>query len=322
MKQQEESSMTNMIRGLGHLSFRVSHFEDSFFHATCILGLREVLRSDGTSYLTNDEHHHTVELIPADQNALDHIGLEAESEQALEEVYTKLEREGVHPLISSSHEPGLSHALRFQGPGGHVFEVYIPSLPEALSSQESDPRARRIGHITADALYNGPGVRPRNLGHAMLKCENVPEMEHFLGHILGFRLSDRIGNDIVWMRCGPDHHTLNIVRGPSGLHHYAWEVESWADLERMGDHLLANDMTYIWGPGRHGPGNNLFSYHLDPAGVVIEYFADLLRIEDESTYQPLDWPNTARTLNQWGPGPAPDFFDHGVNLFSEIHVAH
>jgi len=309
--------MTTLVRGLGHVSFRVPNFDDSFAHATQILGLREVTRSGSIAYLTNGTSHHTLELIPSDQAALDHIGLEAVSLAALEELSTVLEREGVPLLPSQSHELGLLQSLRFKAPGGFVFEVYVPAAPEAQSAGDSTSHTRRIGHIMADVLYNGPGVRPRKLGHAMLKCEDVPEMERFLEHTLGFRLSDRIGNDIVWMRCGSDHHTLNIVRGPSGLHHYAWEVESWADLERMGDHLLANGKTYIWGPGRHGPGNNLFSYHLDPAGVVVEYFTDLLRIEDETTYQPLDWPYNDTSLNQWGPGPSPDFFEHGVSLFSE-----
>ncbi len=313
--------MTKIFRGLGHLSFRVPNFEDSFAHATQILGLREVTRIGGAAYLTTGEPHHTLELIPSDRAALDHIGLEVMSSLALEELRTALEREGVPLLAPAAQEPGLAQSIRFKAPGGFVFEVYVPVPPEPQPAGGSNPRTRRIGHITADALYNGPGVRPRKLGHAMLRCEHVLEMERFLEHVLGFRLSDRIGSDIVWMRCGPDHHTLNIVRGPNGLHHYAWEVESWADLERMGDHLLANGMTYIWGPGRHGPGNNLFSYHLDPAGVVVEYFADLLRVEDEATYQPLDWPNTDRTLNQWGPGPSPDFFEHGVELAGGESVA-
>lgn len=307
--------MTTLIRSLGHLSFRVPNLDASYAHATQILGLREVTRKGDTIYLTNNDQHHTLEITRADRAALDHIALEATSLEALEELSAVLQREGMHILSTQPQEPGLAQAIRFIGPGEQTFEVFVPDQPEPQSTEGSDPRARRIGHIRADVLYNGPGVRPRKLGHAMIKCENVEEMEHFLAHVLGFRLSDRIGNDIIWMRCGPDHHTLNIVRGPNGLQHYAWEVESWADLERMGDHLLANGMTYIWGPGRHGPGNNLFAYHLDPAGVVVEYFADLLRIEDESRYRPLDWPNTDRTLNQWGPGPSADFFDHGVGVF-------
>jgi len=29
-----------------------------------------------------------------------------------------------------------------------------------------------------------------------------------------------------------------------------------------------------WGVGRHGPGDNVFSYFIDPVGTVIEYTAD------------------------------------------------
>jgi catechol 2,3-dioxygenase-like lactoylglutathione lyase family enzyme len=206
-------------------------------------------------------------------------------------------------------------------PAGHQFEVFVPHIPESFQERESDGRRRRIGYLTPDALYNGPGVRPRRLGHALLKCERVEEMQDFLAHVLGFRLSDRaLGGDIAWMRCSPDHHTLNLVRGRNGLHHYAWEVESWADLEKISDHLMENEQTLLWGPGRHGPGNNLFTYHLDPIGAVVEHFADLLRIDHEASYQPQDWTNNPTWINRWGPPPPTDFMEQGVDLFMPKQV--
>jgi len=307
--------MTTPILGIGHVALRVPDLDAAVTHATTILGLREVERQNGTIYLTCDEQHHALQLIASDTAAFDHVALEATSIVALEELHTALQREGIALLSEQPLEPGLAHSIRFLGPSGHLFEIFVPRAPELSLGAGNDAQERRVGYLSANVFFNGPGIRPRCLGHALLKCERVEEMQDFLTRVLGFRLSDRaLGGDIVWLRCGPDHHTLNLVRGCNGLHHYAWEVESWADLERLGDHLVANNHTLLWGPGRHGPGNNLFTYHLDPSGAVVEYFADLQRIDHEASYQPQDWTNNPTWNNQWGPPPPGDFIERGVDL--------
>ena len=35
-----------------------------------------------------------------------------------------------------------------------------------------------------------------------------------------------------------------------------------------------------WGVGRHGPGDNVFAYFIDPVGFVIEYTAEVLQVDD------------------------------------------
>ena len=54
----------------------------------------------------------------------------------------------------------------------------------------------------------------------------------------------------------------------------------------LGDVLEKNNGRFLWGPGRHGAGGNLFTYHLDPAGCVVEYYADLIKIYDEANNAP------------------------------------
>tara|TARA_S200000501_G_C20423051_1_gene568842 strand:- start:399 stop:593 length:195 start_codon:yes stop_codon:yes gene_type:complete len=53
----------------------------------------------------------------------------------------------------------------------------------------------------------------------------------------------------------------------------------------------------MWGPGRHGPGNNLFVFVEDPDGNWIEISAELEVIHDRPSK---DWPQEERTLNLWG----------------------
>ena len=307
--------MTTPILRIGHVALRVPDLDAAVTHATTILGLCEVERQDGTVYLTCDEQHHTLQLIASDVPGFDHVALEATSIGGLEELQTTLRREGIALRAEQPPEPGLARAIRFFAPSGHLFEVFVPGTPGLSQESGNNAQARRVGYVSASDFFNGPGIRPRRLGHALLKCERVEEMQDFLTRVLGFRLSDRaLGGDIVWLRCGSDHHTLNLARGRNGLHHYAWEVESWADLERLGDHLVANNQTLFWGPGRHGPGNNLFAYFLDPGGAVVEYFADLQRIDHEASHQPQDWTADPNWNNRWGLPPPADFIERGVDL--------
>jgi catechol 2,3-dioxygenase-like lactoylglutathione lyase family enzyme len=192
----------------------------------------------------------------------------------------------------------LEKSIWFSGPEGHVFEVFIGMAPD-------QPR------------HTGRGVQPKKFGHPMLKSEKPRETQEFLEQVLGFRLSDDVGDGtLLFLRCNTDHHGIGITKGGEGLHHYAWEVENLAILGLLGDVLEKNNGRFLWGPGRHGAGGNLFTYHLDPAGCVVEYYADLIKIYDEATYRPGRWEmSDYRFANLWGPGiPGHEFFDAGAKL--------
>jgi hypothetical protein len=56
-----------------------------------------------------------------------------------------------------------------------------------------------------------------------------------------------------------------------------------------------------WGPGRHGPGNNVFAYFCGPDEVPLEYAAEVLQIDDG--YQPRHsefWKFRPGRSEQWG----------------------
>ena len=42
-----------------------------------------------------------------------------------------------------------------------------------------------------------------------------------------------------------------------------------------------------WGIGRHGPGDNVFGYFVEPNGFVVEYTAEVQQV-DEATYEARD----------------------------------
>ena len=114
----------------------------------------------------------------------------------------------------------------------------------------------------------------------------------FYSEVLGFRVSDWIEESFVFMRCGPDHHTLNFVAGEvRQMNHIAFELRDASHMHRACDLLGRNRIQILWGPVRHGPGHNVAVYHRNPDGQVVELFFDLDRMTDEELgyFEPQPW---------------------------------
>jgi catechol 2,3-dioxygenase len=59
-----------------------------------------------------------------------------------------------------------------------------------------------------------------------------------------------------------------------------------------------------WGVGRHGPGDNVFAYFVDPSGIVIEYTAEVLQVDDGYRAKgPSEWVWPPGRTDQWGIAP-------------------
>jgi catechol 2,3-dioxygenase len=59
-----------------------------------------------------------------------------------------------------------------------------------------------------------------------------------------------------------------------------------------------------WGVGRHGPGDNVFAYFVDPFGIVVEYTAEVLQVDhDYVVGRPQDWTWPPGRTDHWGIAP-------------------
>lgn len=277
--------MSDLIKRMAHVALRVPDLDASVSWATRVMGMREVERNDGVSYLTHSDCHHSLQYIASDRSALDHIAMEAHDREALDRLVQKLRDRGVPVISERPEEDGINRAIRFLGPDGHVIEVFT-------------------GMAAAGPVHTGAGVQPRKFGHPTLTCPDISPTRELFEQVLGFRLSDQVGDGMLaFLRCNVDHHGLGLQKGEPGINHYAWQVENLAVLGLLGDTLARNGSRFIWGPGRHGAGQNLFTYHYDPAGCVVEYYADLYQVWDENTYRPGQWSlEDYRGQNLWGPG--------------------
>jgi catechol 2,3-dioxygenase-like lactoylglutathione lyase family enzyme len=188
-----------------------------------------------------------------------------------------------------------------------------------------DPKGTEIEIFTSSTLApvdpTPNGFSVIKLGHLAFNVADIQKVVAFYGEVLGFRVSDWRADFFVFMRCGPDHHTVNFAsHGPhQKMHHIAFEVKDWAEIQRACDFLGRNNYHLIWGPGRHIIGHNVFIYHRNPDGQIMELYCELDQIKDESfgyfeprpwhqdqPQRPKVWP--ADTLGSYWGGRAPSGF--------------
>lgn len=102
-----------------------------------------------------------------------------------------------------------------------------------------------------------------------------------------------------FIRSDHEHHSLAFFLGSKNeLDHHAYETSCWNDIRDWGDRFGRERISMFWGPGRHGPGDNLFFMVRDPDGNKVELSAELETMAPDQ--EPRIWPNTEYTLNYWG----------------------
>lgn len=150
-----------------------------------------------------------------------------------------------------------------------------------------------------------PGGGPSGrLQHAVFRTPAPEPLLSFLIDEAGFVLSDRVEDDARaltagFVRSDPEHHSFAAFRASRpAFDHFALETDGWSDLRDWADHFAALRVPIWWGPGRHGPGNNLFLMIRDPDGNRIEISAELEHMDRDAPHRV--WPDEERTLNLWG----------------------
>jgi catechol 2,3-dioxygenase len=164
-----------------------------------------------------------------------------------------------------------------------------------------DPDGRRL--VFGLPRESGPpeGL-PGRLQHFVCATTQLPEMLKFYQG-MGMLESDRVleGEALAasFLRSDPEHHSFAAFRAPEArADHHCYETSGWMDIRDWADRMGKLGITLWWGPGRHGPGNNLFFMIEDPDGHKVEFSAELELMPRE--VPPRTWPHEQKTLNLWG----------------------
>jgi catechol 2,3-dioxygenase-like lactoylglutathione lyase family enzyme len=143
--------------------------------------------------------------------------------------------------------------------------------------------------------------RPIRLSHVVLNSADVDAAERFAVSELGFRVSDRTRH-MTFLRCNRTHHCIAYARaGYSSLNHIAFEMADVDGVMRGIGRLRDAGYPCVWGPGRHGPGNNVFGYFVGPHGGLVEYTSEVSEAGDDYRVgSPEDWKWPQGRIDHWG----------------------
>lgn len=169
--------------------------------------------------------------------------------------------------------------------------------------------------IHGDKLHDDGEVRaniPLRLSHVNLNCVDIEATSTFFQRGLGFCLSDR-SKMMAFLRCNSDHHAVVLAdSGVNGMNHVAFMMPDIESVMRGSGRMIDHGYPIGWGVGRHGPGDNVFAYFVDPTGFVIEYTAEVLQVDESYKMGgPSDWIWPPGRSDHWGIAPPkPDSVKH------------
>jgi catechol 2,3-dioxygenase-like lactoylglutathione lyase family enzyme len=224
--------------------------------------------------------------VPGQAKCLAFAGYRLENVTALNDLRARIEAVGVP--VEDSPSPYFDAAICVRDPDGNRFVFGLASTRTELEASGAEKPARA------------------RLQHVVMASRQPARIVAFFVDVLGFTLSDNVvdGDGAVrtsFLRCSDEHHNFAVFQASEDrLDHHCYEAGAWNAIRDWADHMAAERIPIEWGPGRHGPGNNLFVFIHDTDGNWLEISAELEAVAEDRPVG--SWPHEERTLNSWGRG--------------------
>lgn len=256
-----------------------------------VWGLSVVERETGENAETwlrgTGANHHVLQLSAAERNGLGRISFAVRSRADVDEAARRLLARGVTPLVEPQRldQVGGGYGVAFADPEGRVIELVADM--QAVKPLDRD--------------------RPVPVGvtHVVLNTIDIDAAVAFYTEVLGMRVSDWSEHQMAFLRCNTDHHSIAFNQAAwTSVNHVAYEMPSIDHFMRGIGSLKQQGIIPLWGPGRHGPGNNTFSYFADPAGLVCEYTSDVAQVVEDEWLCRI-WRRTPELSDLWGTAGPP-----------------
>ena len=260
-------------RRIGHATFETPDLEREIDHWLNVAGLVLVERDSKHAYFATKVGQLAVELHDGPMSQCTGLSFEISPSTDFGRLRQDLAAKGIASVLCNDTAPGLPQTLAIEDNKGTKIQLFS--------------RWNYLGDH-----HQVAGIGPLKLGHVAFVTPDVQAVTRFYEQVLGFRISDWIGDYFSFMRCGPDHHTVNFVRGErTQLAHIAFEAKDMSHIAGACDLLGQRNIPLTWGPVRHGPGHNVSVYHQDPDLNTIEFYIDLDQMKDEELgyFEPRPW---------------------------------
>jgi catechol 2,3-dioxygenase-like lactoylglutathione lyase family enzyme len=265
---------------LHHLSFSTNQLEEMVAFYRDQMGMNETEKVDqGIILRAKDRIMH---LTDGPRNRLNYAGYGALNLAILLDLRRMHEDFGL--IISPS--PSLVF-------GDEAYSVVDPDGNKVVFGVYSDPLKSKMS-------------MPGRMQHVVVGSPNVQPMIDHYTEAVGFVISDVVRRDdgtitSCFMRSDNEHHSLAVFLNDTiKLDHNCYETDNWNDIRDWADHFSKSRIPLWWGPGRHGPGDNLFFMVRDPDGNSVELSAEIEIVDADRKMG--TWLHEERTLNYWGKG--------------------
>ena len=287
-------------RRIGHTTFETKDLDRQIAYWTEVAGLVLAEREKNRAFLATKTGLLVVQLEKADRAHCTRLSFEVAPDSDFGELAKSLAADGITSELRNDSIPGLGQVLTFKDNKGTTIDLF-----------------KEWSYLGSHHQVNGIG--PLKLGHVAFHCPDVKAVADFYAKVMGFKVSDWIEDWFVFMRCNPDHHTVNFIRGDNiEMHHMAFELKDMSHMQNACELFAMKKIRILWGPLRHGPGHNVATYHRNPDEHTVELYIELDQMKDEelgyfdprpwhrnTPQRPMTWKRTESTI--WGLPPLPEY---------------
>ena len=277
------------VRALRAVDLAVTDLETASRFFTQVWNLETVATDGGVVCMRGTMgFHHILTLREASRTGIVRVVYDAEDRATVDRIHEQVRAAGqpVDAPPRGLSSPGGGYGFGFKDPEGRNYAVVCDVADHADAADRPD--------------------RPRKLSHVNLNCADNDATFAFMRDALGFRLSDH-ANNFRFIRCGVDHHSMVIgFNKDATLNHIAFEMPDLDSVMRGIGRMRDHGYPVEWGPGRHGPGNNVFAYFCGPEELPLEYTGEMQQVgNDHVARGPQDWTWPPGRVDQWGIVPGP-----------------
>jgi catechol 2,3-dioxygenase-like lactoylglutathione lyase family enzyme len=252
-----------------------------------VWGLREIGARDGLWHYAapGSEELYVVRLREAAERRIDVIAFAADDAADVDALHAKVVAAGCDIIFAPRElaTMGGGYGFRFFSNEGLTFEI-----------SADIERGPMLAMARWDAV-------PQRISHIVMHAPDHKAAVQFFVDVLGFKVSDWLGDFMAFLRCNSAHHRVAFLPGPPCVNHVAYDMLTVDDMMAGISRLRKAGTDIRWGPGRHTAGNNTFSYFTTPNGFAVEYTSELEQVDFETHEAKVHVPGPG-VMDQWEVG--------------------
>lgn len=252
--------MEPSIERLGYVVMGVPDVKESADFYTRVGQLTLNDSSAKTAFLGGGFDHHWLRLEENhEKSGLMRVGFQLAGKESLDAVANRLTERGIkHEEFGDLDGDAIDRGIRFTDPDGVQVDVYTDMLSRGVKPAQD--------LVRMDAML-----------HAVWFSTDPVAAHDFYAEVLGFRASDWIKRNAVFMRAGNNyHHSMGIFRSSperaAKMDHFCILVESIDDVMRARNIARRNGAALQKDVLRHAASGSISVYIADPvAGISFEF---------------------------------------------------